>query len=164
MVNNITIKLLKIKQMENINLKSILDSEKHQLDTLIDVIVNEAEGYELEAYITTKKLEYVVKSLIEILQPMAITEAEKQKGNTLYGAEVNVKDTGVRYNFLECGYLPYNNLISDKKQIETDLKGMETLLKSINKKTTIVDEVSGEILEVKPPIRTSGTSIVLTIK
>ena len=59
--------------MENINLKSILDSEKHNLDTLIDVIVNEAEGYELEAYITTKKLEYVVKSLIEILQPMAIT-------------------------------------------------------------------------------------------
>jgi P2-related tail formation protein len=150
--------------MENLNLKSILDSEKHQLDTLIDVIVNEAEGYELEAYITTKKLEYVVKSLIEVLQPMAITEAEKQKGNTLYGAEVNVKDTGVRYNFSECGYLPYNNLISDKKQIESELKGMETLLKSINKKTTIVDEVSGEILEVKPPTRTSGTSIVLTIK
>ena len=150
--------------MENINLKSILDSEKHQLDTLIDVIVNEAEGYELEAYITAKKLEYVVKSLIEVLQPMAISEAEKQKGNTLYGAEVNVKDTGVRYNFSECGYLPYNNLISDKKQIETELKGMETLLKSINKKTTIVDEQSGEILEVKPPVRTSGTSIVLTIK
>jgi hypothetical protein len=41
---------------------------------------------------------------------------------------------------------------------------METLLKSINKKTTIVDEQSGEILEVKPPTRTSGTSIVLTIK
>ena len=150
--------------MENINLKSILDSDKHQLDTLIDVIINEAEGYELEAYITTKKLEYVVKSLIEILQPMAISEAEKQKGNTLYGAEVNVKDTGVRYNFSDCGYLPYNNLISDKKQIETELKGMETLLKSINKKTTIVDEVSGEILEVKPPTRTSGTSIFLTIK
>jgi P2-related tail formation protein len=150
--------------MENINLKAILDSDKHQLDTLIDVIVNEAEGYELEAYITAKKLEYVVKSLIEILQPMAISEAEKQKGNTLYGAEVNVKDTGVRYNFSECGYLPYNNLISDKKQIETELKGMETLLKSINKKTTIVDEQSGEILDVKPPVRTAGTSIVLTIK
>jgi len=150
--------------MENINLKSILDSEKHNLDTLIDVIVNEAEGYELEAYITAKKLEYVVKSLIEVLQPMAITEAEKQKGNTLYGVEVNVKDTGVRYNFSECGYTPYNNLLSGKKQIETELKGMETLLKSINKKTTIVDEGSGEILEVKPPTRTSGTSIVLTIK
>jgi hypothetical protein len=150
--------------MENINLKAILDSDKHQLDTLIDVIVNEAEGYELEAYITVKKLEYVVKSLIEVLQPMAITEAEKQKGNTLYGAKIEVKDTGVRYNFSECGYLPYNNLISDKKQIETELKGMETLLKSINKKTTIVDEQSGEILEVKPPTRTAGTSIVLTIK
>ena len=60
--------------------------------------------------------------------------------------------------------MPYNNLISDKKQIETELKGMETLLKSINKKTTIVEEQSGEILEVKPPVRTSGTSIVLTIK
>jgi hypothetical protein len=150
--------------MENINLKCILDSEKHQLDTLIDVIVNEAEGYELEAYITAKKLEYVVKSLIEVLQPMAITEAEKQKGNTLYGAEVNVKDTGVRYNFLDCGYSPYNDLVSGKKQIESELKLMETMLKSINKKTTIVDEESGDVMEIKPPIRTAGTSIVLTIK
>ncbi len=150
--------------MENINLKSILDSDKHQLDTLIDVIVNEAEGYELEAYITTKKLEYVVKSLLEVLQPMAITEAEKQKGNTLYGAEVNVKDTGVRYNFSECGYTPYDSLLSGKKQIESELKLMETMLKSINKKTTIVDEESGDVMEIKPPVRTSGTSIVLTIK
>ena len=150
--------------MENINLKAILDSDKHQLDTLIDVIVNEAEGYELEAYITVKKLEYVVKSLIEVLQPMAITEAEKQKGNTLYGAEVNVKDTGVRYNFSECGYTPYDSLLSGKKQIESELKLMETMLKSINKKTTIVDEESGDVMEIKPPIRTAGTSIVLTLK
>jgi hypothetical protein len=157
-------KILKIKQMENINLKSILDSEKHQLDTLIDVIVNEAEGYELEAYITAKKLEYVVKSLIEILQPMAITEAEKQKGNTLYGAKVEVKDVGVKYDYNVCKYAPYDNLLSNKKELESEIKGIEALLKSINKPTTIVDENTGDVMNVSPPLRTSKTSIVLTIK
>jgi hypothetical protein len=150
--------------MENLHIKSLTDATKSELENLASVLLEQSEGYEIELYIFAKKLEFLSKTLQEISHEYALSEAEKQKGNTLYGAKVEVKDTGVRYNFSDCGYTPYNDLLSGKKQIETELKGMETLLKSINKKTTIVDEGSGEILEVKPPTRTSGTSIVLTIK
>ena len=150
--------------MENLHIKSLTDATKSELNDLASILLEVSEGRELDLYIFAKKLEYLSKVIQEVSNEYALSEAEKQKGNTLYGAKVEVKDTGVRYNFSECGYTPYDSLLSGKKQIETELKGMETLLKSINKKTTIVDEQSGEILEVKPPTRTSGTSIVLTIK
>jgi hypothetical protein len=151
--------------MENINLKSLLQSDKNELNQLIGYLTDGVDdGYSLEAYITAKKLEYVAKSMIEYLQPIAINEAEKYKGTTLFASEIQVKDTGVKYDYLVCNYSPYNSLIAQKKQIESEQKTMESLLKSISKPTTIVDDATGEVLEVKPPLRTSGTSIVLTIK
>jgi hypothetical protein len=150
--------------MENINLKAILDSDKNDLKCLVGALTDNIEGYELEAYIIAKKLEYVAKSMIEYLQPIAINEAEKNKGQVVNFTEIAVKDTGVKYDYSKCNYAPYNSLISQKKKIELDQKTMESLLKSISKQTTIVDDATGEVLEVNPPIRTSGTSIVLTIK
>jgi len=150
--------------MENLHIKSLTDATKSELNDLASILLEVSEGRELDLYIFAKKIEYLSKVIQEVSNEYALSEAEKMKEKSLYNSKIKVKDTGVRYNFSECGYTPYNNLLSDKKQIETELKGMETLLKSINKKTTIVDEQSGEILEVKPPVRTSGTSIVLTIK
>jgi hypothetical protein len=150
--------------MENLHIKSLTDATKSELNDLASILLEVSEGRELDLYIFAKKLEYLSKVIQEVSNEYALSEAEKMKGESIYNSKIEVKDTGVRYNFSECGYTPYNELVSGKKQIETELKGMETLLKSINKKTTIVDEQSGEILEVKPPTRTAGTSIVLTIK
>jgi hypothetical protein len=150
--------------MENINLKSILHSDKNDLNCLVGALTDNIEGYELEAYIIAKKLEYVAKSMIEYLQPLAINEAEKNKGQVVNFTEIAVKDTGVKYDYSKCNYAPYNKYVSMKKDIESEMKTMESLLKSISKPTTIVDDATGEVLEVKPPIRTAGTTIVLTIK
>jgi hypothetical protein len=150
--------------MENINLKAILDSDKNDLNCLVGALTDSIEGYELEAYIIAKKLEYVTKSMIEFLQPLAINEAEKYKGTTLFGSEVNVRESGVKYDFSKCNYSPYNSLISQKKELESEQKTMESLLKAISKPTEIANEETGEIMTVKPPLRTAGTSIVLTIK
>ena len=151
--------------MENINLKAILDSDKNQLKQLVGYLTDGVDdGYSLEAYITAKKLEYVAKSMIEYLQPIAINEAEKNKGQVVNFTEIAVKDTGVKYDYSKCNYAPYNKYVSMKKDIESEMKTMESLLKAINKPTEITDEATGEIMTVKPPIRTSGTSIVLTIK
>ena len=79
-------------------------------------------------------------------------------------SKIEVKDVGVKYDYNVCKYAPYDTLLSNKKELETEIKGVEALLKSINKPTTIVDETTGDIMNVSPPLRTSKTSIVLTIK
>ena len=150
--------------MESLHINSITQSTKAELDSLAGVLFENSEGYEMELYIFAKKLETLSKLLQELSQETALNEAEKLKGEIMYGYEVNVRETGVKYDYSKCNYAPYNNLILQKKQIESEQKTMEALLKAISKPTEIADSETGEILTVKPPIRTAGTSIVLTNK
>ena len=150
--------------MESLHINSITQSTKAELESLAGVLFENSEGYEMELYIFAKKLETLSKLLQELSNETALNEAEKLKGEIMYGYEINVRETGVKYDYSKCNYAPYNNLISQKKQIESEQKTMEALLKAISKPTEIADSETGEILTVKPPIRTAGTSIVLTHK
>ena len=150
--------------MDSLHIKSITESNKTELENLAGLLFEKSEGYEMELYIFAKKLEFLSKAIQEISNETALNEADKLKGSILYGSEINVRETGVKYDFSKCGYSAYNNLFLKKKEVESEMKTMESLLKAISKPTTIVDDATGEILEVKPPLRSAGTSIVLTIK
>jgi hypothetical protein len=150
--------------MDSLHINSITQSSKSDLENLAGILFENSEGYEIELYIFAKKLEMLSKMLQELSNETALNEAEKLKGEIMYGYEINVRETGVKYDYSKCNYAPYNSLISQKKQIESEQKTMEALLKAISKPTEIADSETGEILTVKPPIRTAGTSIVLTIK
>jgi len=150
--------------MESLHINSITQSTKAELESLAGVLFENSEGYEMELYIFAKKLETLSKMLQELSNETALNEAEKLKGEIMFGYEINVRETGVKYDYSKCNYAPYNSLISQKKQIESEQKTMEALLKAISKPTEIADSETGEILTVKPPIRTAGTSIVLTNK
>jgi adenine specific DNA methylase Mod len=150
--------------MENLHIKSLTDANKGELNDLASILLEVSEGRELDLYIFSKKIEYLSKVIQEIAHEYALSEAEKMKGESIYNSKVEIKDVGVKYDYNVCKYAPYDNLLSNKKEIETELKVMENLLKSINKPTTIVDEETGDVMNVSPPLRTSKTSIVLTIK
>ena len=150
--------------MDSLHIKSITESNKTELENLAGLLFEKSEGYEMELYIFAKKLEFLSKAIQEISNETALNEADKLKGSILYGSEINVRETGVKYDFQKCGYAPYNSIISRKKELESEMKTMEGLLKAINKPTEIADEATGDIMTVKPPLRTSGTSIILTIK
>ncbi len=150
--------------MDSLHINSITQSSKSDLENLAGILFENSEGYEMELYIFAKKLEMLSKMLQELSNETALNEAEKVKGEIMYGYEINVRETGVKYDYSKCNYTPYNSLIAQKKQIESEQKTMEALLKAISKPTEIADSETGEILTVKPPIRTAGTSIVLTIK
>jgi hypothetical protein len=150
--------------MENLHIKSLTDANKSELNDLASILLEVSEGRELDLFIFAKKIEYLSKVIQEISQEYALSEAEKMKGESIYNSKVEVKDVGVKYDYNVCKYAPYDNLLSNKKELETEIKGVEALLKSINKPTTIVDEATGDIMNVSPPLRTSKTSIVLTIQ
>jgi hypothetical protein len=150
--------------MDSLHINSITQSSKSELENLAGILFENSEGYEMDLYIFAKKLEMLSKMLQELSNETALNEAEKIKGEIMYGYEINVRETGVKYDYSKCNYAPYNSLISQKKEIESEQKTMEALLKAISKPTEITDSETGEILTVKPPIRTAGTSIILTIK
>lgn len=76
-----------------------------------------------------------------------------------YGFEFTPKEAGVRYDFSNCNHPHFTRLSEQKKGIEVELKELETTLKTLTKPTTIVDDESGEIVQIYPPIKSSKSII-----
>lgn len=87
----------------------------------------------------------------------------KAEANIL-GAEFKVAEAGVSYDYTRCGDVKWESLNQQLESIKVDIKKREEFLKGIKGHETIVDEISGEILTIYPPIRKSSTSIKVTIK
>jgi hypothetical protein len=48
--------------------------------------------------------------------------------------------------------------------LDIERKDRETFLKSLKSKTSILDEETGELIEIFPPYKTSKTGITVTLK
>lgn len=80
------------------------------------------------------------------------------------GATLSLFESGVKYDYSNCGDTKYNSLIEQKKEIDAKIKERESFLKTIKEKITIVDEETGEIVTVHAPSKSSTTTVKTTYK
>ena len=77
------------------------------------------------------------------------------------GVTFKLKETGVKYDYSNTA------LWNEKKQaideLTTELKSLESTLKSVQTKMTTVDEQTGEIIEFWQPIKSSKTSVEISL-
>lgn len=78
------------------------------------------------------------------------------------GAKMSVAEVGVRYDYSECGDAKYNELVAARAELDAQIKAREDFLKHMDGLQTIVDENTGEVFTVKPPVKTSSTSVKVT--
>jgi len=147
--------------IKNYDFEAIMTSSKEELKDLVEHMVAESEGYELDCYILHKKLEFVVSEVLSKIN--AITQAEAFKGSSYKNVRLDIKETGVKYDYAACNHPQYLKLIEDIKEKDSSKKELEALLKNISKPQEWIDDESGEIYQVKPAIKTSKTSVVATI-
>lgn len=94
------------------------------------------------------------------IQALLLNEAEKYgKGER---EDVQVRETGVKYHYSECGHKEYNRLLDEKKSIEERMKVIEGVLKL--ESNIAVDKETGEEFEFNKAAKSSSTKVVLTIK
>lgn len=129
--------------------------------------VNDGSIAPLQLLVKLKFCEQIIDATLEQIRTACIDEASKyQKGEDIrmLGAELKVKEAGVKYDFSGCNdpiYTSYETIINTNKEL---LKSRSTLLKSIKTKTTIVDEETGETFELNPPSKKSTTVVEVRIK
>lgn len=150
--------------MNSLNIKAITDSNKQELEQLAGILIENSEGYELESYLFAKKLEYLSKILTESMHDRAFDEAERNKGNIVANSLIEIREVGARYDYSNTGYYPYLEKLAEKKQIEMTIKEHEAFLKAIKKPETVINQETGEFMDIVPPVKTSKTSIVIQIK
>ncbi len=140
---------------------SILPQTKEQIEHFSNMLISEIQNGQvdpLELLKHQKSIEKVFEKIKDDLRKASIDVAEKYgKGKFgLHGANFEVKEMGVKYDYKHCNDKVWEKLEKDKKDRETFLKSLTTVI-------TIVDEETGEAVTVYPPLKTSTTSVVVSL-
>lgn len=88
---------------------------------------------------------------------------QKSELLNLFNAKIEIRETGVKYDFSECGLPEYNEIDKHIETLTLRKKTLETRLKSISEPEQFIDPQSGEMVMLKPPTKQSKNSVVITI-
>jgi len=129
-----------------------------------DLILS-GERNPLELAVVLKAIEETISKLRkdEEIENSIQKEFEKHSKKTveIYGAKMTLKETGVRYDYSNS--LVWSKLAETKTEAENKVKEHEAFLKTLKDKTIIVDETSGETIELWPPVKTSSTKVTVSL-
>jgi len=91
-----------------------------------------------------------------------MAEAEKWKGQTLNGFKVDIREAGTRYDFSNCNDPEYDTHKLTEEEFKALRSGREKFLKSLTAPIQLIDNETGDVIQVNPPIKTSSTTIFLS--
>jgi hypothetical protein len=153
------------------SLINLFPSSKTEQKTFVDNLVKQVLNGEVDPLKIASQManfEGVAKAYKanEEIKESLLKEAEKygQRAFNAFGCEVQIKETGVKYNYSEVGHLEYNSICACIKDFEEKKANIENMMKA-NKETWIyTDKVTGETYEVLALAKESTTQAVLTVK
>lgn len=110
----------------------------------------------------SRSAEYLATFIGEI-KKAATDEAlnYNEKSVKIAGAKVEIREAGVRYDYSNDPI--WTGINSNAKQIEATRKEREDFLKALKTGITQLDEETGEAFQVFPPVKSSSTSLVITL-
>lgn len=146
----------------------LMASTQSQVDVFSDQLIN-AVKYEganpLEILIQLRAFEKVSGRVIKEIMENAVTQIDRYNGKTeLLGNVLERGETGIKYNFEHCGDYVWEQRKSISEAADRQLKEREEFLKALKEPIQILVEETGELQTVRPPLRTSTTSVKVTIK
>lgn len=131
--------------------------------------IEEGEVNPLAVQVGLSAIENVIKNVkaSDIYKNGTLVEAEKYGAKTFdcFGAQLQIKEVGVKYDFCKCEDPIWNDLNEKIEFLKASIKEREDMLKRIpHSGQTMVDEESGEVYKVYPPAKSSTTSVTTTFK
>lgn len=132
-------------------------------------LIDEASQGNIDTLSTLAHIEFmaqVIEMAKEELRQRAVNEldaygAEAKIGVVKHGVTFKQKESGVRYNFENTP--AWSEIKSKEDAIATERKALEDQLKMLKSKQTILDESTGELIELYPAIKTSKTTVEITL-
>ena len=162
--------LMELEQIQSnntevtIKLEALLTMDKASISEAIsDKIEQVDEGFidALDVFVYAKKLEYFTKTLLDNIKDKVVIP---EKDYAKFGVELSERMAGVKYDFSECGDAKHNALTEQLNNLKEEIKERENFLKGVKTKMTLVDDVTGEVSEINPPVKSGKMTPVAVIK
>lgn len=115
----------------------------------------------LELIVQLHALTKVYEEVKDEIEENVLTEANKYPEKVIerYGARIEKAEVGVKYNYSSSRDVEWERLDSEIKSLEARKKDRETFLKALPEPITTVNKDTGEVEEIRPPMKTSKTGI-----
>lgn len=132
-------------------------------------LISESQEGNIDTLSTLAHLEFmsqVIEMAKEELRAKAVNEldaygVEAKLGVVKHGVTFKQKEAGVRYNFENTQ--AWNDIKAKEEAISAERKSLEEQLKALKSKMTVLDEETGELKELNPPIKTSKTTVEISL-
>lgn len=147
-------------------------ANKKEQENIASLLVRSVEDGDLdpiEAVVKAKSMQEVLKGFLDspAVKENVIKECEKYGKGERPGyktAEVQVKETGTKWDFTGCNDHVWNELSARMESLKEQLKEREAYLKTIKERKAEIDETTGEVYDIFPPVRSAGISFAITFK
>lgn len=128
--------------------------------------VEEGRVSPLQVKVWTKTMAKAGERIDELCDDHYKSEAAKygEKPFSYAGAEIHLTATRTEYDYSACGDPQWNRQKEIVDAATKQLKSMEATLKTYTQPKTIVDEGTGEIATVQPPLKRQSMGLKVSIK
>jgi len=148
---------------------SILPENYRELNTAIKQIKEgvKKEGVSaLRVKAQLKYMELMIKRVKDIVDKAALEEADSYGDEAFnkYGFEIQKSENATNYNYDNCGDPELDLYLEKEAILKRDKEARQNFLKSLKEKFVMIDEKTGDIHELYPPVKTSTTGLKFTLK
>ena len=123
--------------------------------------VKSGDANPLEVLVMLRSLELVSELVREEIEGNVLTEAEKnpEKKFNAFGAIVERCEVGTKYNYATSKDTVYERLQVDADTAKRKLDERTAFLRGLKDPMTVVDEMTGEIVTITPPLKRSKSGV-----
>ena len=155
---------------EALSLLGMFETTKDQRRLFVDQVVQTvAEGNvdPLKVHLQIKCTEEMIKAIKSSKEysEAVLDEAQKHGKSFDYrNSKLQIKEVGTKYDYSVCQDPEHTELLAKFEQAKADLEQREKLLKSLPASgQQVVNEETGETYKIYPPLKSSTTSVSVTL-
>ena len=155
--------------MEIMSLVNLNPTTKQEAESFIERLttaVAEGEINPLELHIKLNAMEKAIEGVRKNVRDAVMNEANKypEKIFDVFSAKIEKTEVGTKYDYSNCGDVQWLEAKDQESEWKRKREERELFLKSLKKPMSINDETTGEVIEVRPPAKTSSSFIKVTLK
>lgn len=144
-------------------------STQVQCDVFSDQVIESVKNGEenpLKVLVQLKAFEKCSDRIQKEIKDNYMIEAGKYPGDSFefMGNQVQKAENGVKYDYASTGDPVYLQRLKVFQEAEKQLKEREQFLKAVKTPFSLLDEGTGEVSIISPPMRTSSSGLKITIK
>lgn len=152
-----------------ISLLNLMASTSVQIDVFSDSViqsVKQGEESAIKVLLQLKAMEKASERILKEIKENYLTEAEKFPGNEFdyLGNKIQKGDVKTEYDYTVCGDPVWERRKAALDADKTLLDERSTFLKAMKEPQTIVDDLTGEVITIRPPLKKSVAGLKVSIR